>query len=739
MGFKEADIRASIAGKNEIRSGTPMLDAALDYLSHGLAVLPIRGGTGEKAKSPLLGTWKQYQNELPKREDVESWFTRWPDADVAIVCGWHGLAVLDIDDADLADRIVKDGKVLSTTKVATSPSGGLHIYLREERTSRNGPVVAGVADIKASGGYIISPPSRDRRWIDKAGGSLEVPNAREWAERFLEGFGVEVHKEASSKRERDAGGAEINEGERHTTLVASAGRLRYQRYSLDDITEELLRENERRCRPPLSETEVVQIAESMANYDPGPFPLSDLGNAERLVARYGRDLRYCHELGTWFVWRGTHWGENDDGEVERRANETARSIRTEAEHEKDPQRSTKLHGHAIRSEGRYGRDMMIKMAEDLIPTQKETFDSDPYLLNVLDGTIDLRTGELLEHDRENMITKLIPLKYNRRAKAPRWRQFLDEIFEGDAELVDFVQRAVGYSLTGNVSEQILFLCHGIGANGKSKFLEAISHVMGPYARAADPDLLLARLGDAHPTSIADLFGKRLATTIETKKGRSFDEQKLQWLTGGDKLAARKMHQDFFEFWPTHKFWIATNHLPNVEVTREAFWRRIIAIPFTRVFSPSEQDPELSDTLAEEARGILAWAVQGCVAWNDGGGLKVNLPERIREAQGKYRRENDQIIRFIEQVCLLDADGEDEDGEEGSQHLYDAYKAWCAATKEKTLSLREWSPEMERLGIKKKNKRKGAFWIGITIKATWEERLWHREEEEFDWDNDRGRP
>ncbi len=696
----------------------PVLDAALTYLEQGIAVLPIRGGTGDDAKKPLLPAWKTYQDRLPTEREARDWFRKWPNADLGIICGWKGLAVVDIDDPELACRIVQDTKLLAQTMVATTPSGGLHIHLEEQVTSKNGPIIPGVADIKAAGGYVVSPPSRNREWIDNnAPERLRVRNAREWGEEMLAKFGVEVGCEEPPP-DRKAGGGKVREGARHTHLVSLAGRLRYQGFPIEEIEEDLLRENKRRCVPPLPQSEVIQIADSMANYDPGPMPLTDLGNAERLVARHGNDLRYCHELGTWYVWRGTHWGENDDGEVERRANETARSIRLEAEHATDPDRTKKLFNHALKSEAHYSRQMMIRMAQDLegIPTPKETFNRNPLLLNVSNGTIDLATGELLEHDREDMLTTLIPLTYSTDAKAPRWLQFLDEIFEEDAALIEYVQRAVGYSLTGDVSEQILFLCYGKGANGKSILLDAITRMMGSYARVTDPELLLARSGESHPTGMADLFGKRMATTMETKKGRSFNESKLKWLTGGDKLTARKMRQDFFEFFPTHKLWIATNHLPNVELGGEAFWRRIIAIPFNRVFTAKEQDPGLADVLAEEANGILAWAVRGSVAWCAGAGLKTHLPKAIRRAKGKYQRDNDQIGRFLEDRC----DFEDH-LRIGSQALYDVYKRWCDETGEGiVLSQKEWSQEMERQGIGKKKTSAGTVWVGLGVRLTWDE-------------------
>ncbi len=432
------------------------------------------------------------------------------------------------------------------------------------------------------------------------------------------------------------------------------------------------------------------------------FNLTDLGNARRLVAQHGQDLRYCHPWGKWLAWDGRCWQVDATGEVERRAKETVRSIYAEAARATDEERRKELAKHAVRSESAARIAAMIDLArsEPGIPILPHQLDADPYLLGCLNGTLDLRTGTLRPHRREDFITKLVPVEYNPNAKCPLWHAFLWRIMDGNENLIRWLQKAVGYCLTADVSEHVLFILHGVGANGKSVFLRTLLNLLGPYGKPTDPDLLLARYGEAHPTGIADLMGARLAVTIETDEGRRMNETLVKWLTGGDKLKARFMRQDFFEFEPTFKLWIATNHKPMIRGTDDGIWRRLRLIPFAVTIPEHERDPKLIEKLKAELPGILRWAVEGCILWQQEG---LGMPDEVRAATQAYRQEMDVLAQFLAECCVLEPNAK-----VFAKHLYPAYVKWCEENGERPLTQTAFGTRMAERGFEKV--RWGPGWV-----------------------------
>lgn len=431
------------------------------------------------------------------------------------------------------------------------------------------------------------------------------------------------------------------------------------------------------------------------------YHLTDLGNAKRLVALHGDNLRYCHPVGRWYVWDGRRWSEDATAAVERLAKETVQAMYAEAARIDDDEARKALVKHALRSEGKDRLAAMIWLArsEPGIPVLPEELDRDPYLLNVANGTLDLRTGELRPHRREDLITRLIDVEYDPEAQCPLWLAFLNRITDGNQELISYLQRAVGYCLTGDVSEQVLFIAYGTGANGKTVFLRTLLNLLGPYGKPTDPELLLARYGEAHPTGIADLMGARLAVVLETEEGRRLNETLTKWLTGGDRLKARKMRQDFFEFEPTHKIWIATNHKPTIRGTDYAIWRRIRLIPFNVTIPEDERDPHLVDKLRAELPGILAWAVRGCLAWQREG---LGLPEDVKKATQAYREEMDLLADFLAECCATGPDKK-----VPAKQLYEAYRNWCEKNGEQPVSQKAFGMRLTERGFLRE--KKGIYW------------------------------
>ena len=351
--------------------------------------------------------------------------------------------------------------------------------------------------------------------------------------------------------------------------------------------------------------EVVEREKTSADARVRHFETTDLGNAKRLVSAHGSRFRYAPELGAWLSWDGRRWGPDMTGDVDRAAKRVAESMLDDARETQNE----KLFRWGLRSQSAGSIKAMIALAstEVGIPVLVPQLDANPMLFNTVTGTVDLGTGDLRPHSKADLITKLAPVVYEPDATCPTWEQFLVDVFDDD-ELIDFVRRAVGYSLTGHVIEQILVFCHGSGANGKTTFLNVLRAVFGDYGIQLDPTVLVAGPHDQHPTGLTDLRGARFVATVETEQGRRLNESLVKSLTGGDSIRARRMHRDFFEFEPTHKLWFAGNHFPRINGTDLGIWRRLALLPFTAEFSGSRADRRMGERLAAEAPGILAWAV-----------------------------------------------------------------------------------------------------------------------------------
>lgn len=442
------------------------------------------------------------------------------------------------------------------------------------------------------------------------------------------------------------------------------------------------------------------------------FPCTDAGNAERLIALHGTELRRCGTWSSWLAWCSTHWRVDEDA-VFRFAKTTARALAREAGNEiADDDRRKAVITFALRSESRRGIDAMVALAqhEEAVAISAEQLDADPMLLNVSNGTIDLRTGDLRPHRREDLITKIVPVEFDPAATCPTWSAFLDRVLASNANVIEFLQRAMGYSLTGRVDEQVLFFLLGLGANGKSTFLGLPLDLLGGYARQAAPELLLAKTNETHPTEQADLFGCRFAVCTEIEAGRALAEVTVKQLTGGDRIKARRMREDFWSFAPTHKIWIAANHKPTVKGTDHAIWRRIRLIPFDVTIPPSERDPKLPEKLRAELPGILAWAVRGCLAWQRDG---LAAPAEVRAATEAYREEQDVIGGFLADCCELAAGARVASGV-----LRATYETWCGASGEQPLKPKTFGLRLKERGLSAEKGPGGVrMWSGIRVAET----------------------
>lgn len=391
------------------------------------------------------------------------------------------------------------------------------------------------------------------------------------------------------------------------------------------------------------------------NSKPNAFSLTDVGNAEFFARVYADNARYDHRRRRWLFFRPGHWWSADsDGLVWRIAKSIAKMLRQHADAMSDHNKGkAAVQSWARHSESRAGMDAMLRLAQAEVPITDDGngWDSDPMLLGVANGVVDLRTGILRDGTPSDKITIHTDIAYDPHAQCPRWKQFLGEVFSGDETLIEYVHRAVGYVITGDVREQCLFLLYGKGANGKSTFLSVLHHVLGAYAYNLPFSAFELKARPSIPNDVAAIAGRRLVTANETSESAQLNEARIKALTGGDEIAARFLYGEYFSFPPAAKLWLAVNHRPAVADTSDGFWRRIRPIPFLQQFDGATADKELLAKLIAEAPGILAWAVQGCQMWRESG---LGVPAVVREASEAYRLESNPIQEFIEECCSVDA-------------------------------------------------------------------------------------
>jgi putative DNA primase/helicase len=437
---------------------------------------------------------------------------------------------------------------------------------------------------------------------------------------------------------------------------------------------------------------------------------TDLGNAQRLVTRYGHELRYVPKWGKWLVWDERRWAVDETGELEQRAKETVLALIGEATKITDPEKSEKLFKYALRSQSAARIRAMIELAktEPGIPVVPEQLDADPWLLNVRNGTLDLRTGTLRKHRCEDLIMKLAPVAYDLQAVCPIWEAFLHRTFAGDAALVRFVQKAIGYALTGSTDEQCLFILHGSGANGKSTFLNTISALIGDYARQTPTETPLVKRGEGISNDVARLHGARFVSAMEVEQGRRLAEAQVKQLTGGDLLAARYLYQEFFEFRPQFKLFMGVNHTPVIQGTDHGIWRRLHVVRFAVTIPEAEQDKALMQKLQAELPGILRWAVEGCLTWQAEG---LQRPRAVAEATEEYRAEMDVLVRFLLECCDVGPEAQVAIG-----LLYARYVSWCALMDEAPVKGRDFTAALRVRGFQQGRSKHERFWQGLALQA-----------------------
>jgi len=442
--------------------------------------------------------------------------------------------------------------------------------------------------------------------------------------------------------------------------------------------------------------------------------MSDVGNAERIIALHGGAIRYDCIRDKFFIWSGSRWMIDTSNTIYKLAKSTLRRLMTEAE-SLDTKEDTaledmknKFKSFAVKSEN----DSRIRAMVNQLKSQPEIMlgecDSDLYLLNLRNGTLDLRTGKLENHNKSDYITRIIDLEYDEKADCPNWLEFLDKVFMGDRDTIDFVQRSVGYSLTGSQKEQCFYMLYGNGANGKTTFLNTIKMIMGEYSDSLKASSLMTRqFDDGARGDLAKLHGKRFVCASELNEGQYFDESLLKCLTGGESIPVRYLYAEEFNLKPMFKIWLSTNERPRIRGTDLGIWRRVRLIPFLYTFKEDERDKDfLERCILPELPGILNWAVKGCLKWQKEG---INIPGKSLAETEDYRDEMDVVQRFLDETCII---GDIYTIKVGD--LYQRFCTWCSKSGDRPGTSIKFGKKLKGKGYVQYKDKLARYWKRIGV-------------------------
>jgi len=682
------------------------------YISRGMKIFPcICNG-----KSPVISGWQE--KATTDMETINNWWNgKYYNANIGLLTGrGNNLVIVDVDVKNDAGGMaslkqLQDECGEFNTRVVHTPSGGLHFYFRhpqdvdniKNRTNMNPGI-----DIRADGGYVIAPGSRiDGNYYefdDKDKEITELPqklldllisNTSSWGGVDSD-LGIPVSDVIYG----------VDDGIRDTSLFKFACKLRGMDVPYEDAMNKVI-VAARNCTPPMEDSVAIKCLDSAQKYKPNSKKPTDTGNAIRLVKLFGSDIRYVYEFKKWIYWDDSRWIFDEDGYMFRLAKKTARSISQEAANEADESRRRTLIQHALKSENKQQLDSMIQVAktEEGITISQSQLDQDKYLLGVINGVVNLRTGDLLDSSKENMITKRCGTIFNPNAEYPQWLHFINEITDGDKELANYLKKIVGYSLTGETKEQLFFFLHGNGANGKSVFVNIIQDMLGDYSMQTPVSTIMTRGKGSINNDIARLRGARFVNTTETDEGSRFNESEIKLITGGDIISARFLHQDYFEYRPQFTLWLSGNHKPVVG-EGYSIWRRLILIPFNIRFSKDKQDKNLTDKLRLELPGILNWAIEGCLEWQDNG---LTTPKVILDATKEYKSDADRIKSWKDDCC-----SDNPNAETKAVDLYKSYKQWAEDNGEWRMSKKILTTKLDERSYQKIRRSSGMVYIGIEL-------------------------
>jgi len=657
--------------------------------------------------------------------DLMEWLERWPSMNVGLATGAiSNVVVLDLDEKEdysgstSLEVLEREHGKLPPTLTSTTGGGGKHYFFLypddvEKLPSSVGKIARGM-DFRADGGYVVLPPSNHKsgsryRWNNFG---IHIAPLPEWIQKAALKKSPTLSIESLRKKAK-----EIPIGTRNPTLFFIASKLRGTRgLEEEELFDEVWKHNLEHCKPPLEESEVRALAKNVANRYPTNFEkakangddaningvgnyvwddidMSERGNAFRYYFENDDAMRYCYPKHRWFVWDGTRWEENHGGEPERRAHELIRSLKQDLAEMPNGDDKKRFARFVIESEKARSIVNLIKLSQSLMEIPLDSMDVDPLDINCLNGTLNLGEQKLRKHNPKDHITMLAPVAYNPKAECHEWIAHLNKIFEVDQTTINAFQRICGYCLTEKNQEQVMFVHWGGGKNGKSTTFAVLQHVMGDYAASANAESFMRRPseGSSARNDLARLYRKRMVLTTEPAAGARLSETLIKSATGDDKIPARFLYQEFFEFVPQFKIFMGTNHRPVIKDSDEAIWRRLLLIPYEHVFSEEERRRDIIDILKKEAEGIFAWMVEGyyLYAAEDGtGGFK--LSDGIKRATAEYRTDMDTFRQFILDRCLIGTDQT-----VTKKDLFATFLDWCDETGEEKATITKFGIMMHR--------------------------------------------
>ncbi len=637
---------------------------AYKLLTLGYSVIP--SGAGPDGKAPAV-KWQQYQDKPADSTQLEEWENELHPALWGIVTN-DRFGVVEADTAQTLAELTAELGQPNTI----SPRGGGHWYI--DTTGHAFKTTAGILpsiDTRGIGGFInIAGRSRFGEYQILR---LPIPGELIHWQKLPQRILSALH--GSKLATKVTQGRVIPNGQRNATATKVAGAMRRQGADTGAIIAALSNLN---YETPLSENEIKAIAGSIARYEPQPdtdrdnlLTLTDVGNSERMVAIHGKKLRYNYERGLWLLYTGKRWEWDAGGEIIKLAKETARKVYLEAANEPDDNKREALAKHAKASQNNQRIKAMIELARAELAIKIEDLNADQYLLNCNNGTIDLRNGNLHPHNPDNLLTYYIPLDYEPAATSKVWHDFLHRIFEGNEGLISYVQKSLGYSITGCQDEQALWFNHGPGSNGKTTLMGIVIDILGDYATEIDPlAFVIDKNSRTGPNeALASLYNKRFAAATEVKTGMTLDVALIKRMTGGEMIRCERKFEHGFNFKPSHKLWLSGNHEPRITDTTNSIWNRLKYIPFKATIGEDERVKGLRNLISRNhGTAVLTWLVEGCRMWQSEG---LGEPIEVKEAIQAYRESQDVLHDYLGENCLIK-----KSESIAVSDLYKNYMEWC---------------------------------------------------------------
>lgn len=711
------------------------LDAALAYAALGWAVFPLTPGS----KKPMAGS-RGFKDATKDSELVRALWGMFPDANIGVATGEiSGISVLDCDEKTWDAKygitqtlavLVKEHGTLPQTPTQETWSGGKHAIFAYTPSASNAAGAYGrCLDGKNDGGYIVVPPSTVAdegregayTWLDgKSPFDCALAPMPAWLLERVQPSGTfrRVTGWKATKTIREIAGEA-----RNNALTSLAGSMRRRDTSTEAVRAALLAENESFPEPlPVAEVETI-VGSAEKNFAPAEVEdldarYTDKANAERLAQTSGDRIRYCDDLASWFYFDGVRWVRASRYGIAPFVTDLAKGLYHRAASESDDDKRKRFGMEAAKLESARVVRNVIELAQTLpeLRIELDAFDTHGYLLNLENGTLDLRTGELLRHEPGHFLRKLAPVVYDPDAHSSLWENTVKLVTCGDDLLTAFLQRVLGYALTGDTREDSFFVFYGPGgANGKTSVLEPMAAMLGDYATTLRVHALLAGYNETIPHDYADLLGARFVVTSELPQGKRYNESTLKQITGGDTITACHKYGNNFHFAPSFKLFMSTNFPPVFSGGDDALWRRAKTVPFRFSFKTyAGADKTAKDRLKEPEHlaGILAWAVRGCLAWQANG---LQLPEAVAAETRQHRKDVDMIQAFVDERC---ATTESPSAVPVSgQELYRVYRAWSRdQPMPQALSATGFESEMMRAGYALVAVHRTRRWGGLRLRG-----------------------